>query len=822
MNVVTMLVRLAWRRYWRASIFLAVVAGLAAGVIGASFQAAARSETSLARFTQQSRIYDLLVQGCPPGVDPQSIRGQADGIKRCLSPELTARFRRVLDRVRGVERTGETSTSVVALLDPSVSNHWGRLTLVAGIVSSDSPSPPLNPIVVRGRMYDPAAADEIMVTEAAARVARLRVGDTIRVASWRQADLDAAVDGTVVPQTPVFASKVVGVARGLEDTQADGTGSLSDSVIPGNIGVLAGPAWMAAHGHDLAGYGAGVLVRLHGGASAARSFEAELNRSPQGWHGQQAPISEVDPSSVRRVIDLERHALLVFAFVALVAALVFVGLSLIRQLRQESSEAQSLLALGMTRRGLRVLNVVRASTIAIPACVIAVVVVVALSPVGPLGLARKLEFDVSVRVDLAVLAGTIAIVLVVFAMAGAVAPVESQRDRRALVRTGTSRLNPALLGIGPVAVTGAMVARGRSSRAAIAVTAIAVAALIAAGGVVASFDQLLANPQHYGASWDIVVGQYSQPGPLASGVSKLRANPVVVAAAGYYEQADVAKVDGQGTLLVALRDYIGHRGPVLATGRAPRHRNEVALGHATARKVHKSIGDEVNLTWVDETGPRSLRARVVGIVVVNDPISSQSGAGTGTLLTPTLFKEIIGANAVAQSVVIKLDPRRNRAAAIQSLRPDFSGSIREAVPPVDARNLGRLRAVPWLIAAVIAILALATLIHALVTILVRNRATLAVLAALGFTRAQRRGVGFFASLALVAIGIVIGIPLGLMIGARIWRSVAEGIDLPWRPTLAWSAVLIASACALVVAGVVALMTTRGTVRMTPSEQLRVE
>jgi ABC-type lipoprotein release transport system permease subunit len=822
MTAITMLVRKAWRRHWRASIFLAVVAGLAASVVGASFQAAARSDTSLARFTEQSRIYDFMVQGCPPGVDYRNIDGESELIERCLNPELTARFRRVLDRVKGVERTGEASTSVVALLDPSVSNHWGRLTLVAGIWSSDSPAPPLRPIVVRGRMFDPGAADEIMVTEAAARVARLHVGDAVRIASWHQVDLDAAVDGKVAPQTPVFTSKVVGIARGLEDVQADGSGSLSDAVIPGNIGLLAGPAWAAAHGAGMPGYGAGVLVRLRGGASSAKSFDAELSRAPHGWHGQASRISEVDPTSVRRVIDLERRALLVFASIAIVAGLVFVGLSAVRQLRRESSESQPLLALGMTRRELRVLNVVRALTIAIPACVIAVVGIVTLSPAGPLGLARRLEFHLSVRVDGAVLASTVAVVLIVFALAGAVTPVDTRSGRRARVRSRASRLNPALLGMGPVAATAATVARGRSSRAAVAVTAIAVAAGVAAGGLVASFDRLLAKPERYGASWDIVVGQYSQPGPLASGVAKLRANPEVAAAAGFYEQTDAAKVDGQSTVVLALRDYISHRDPVMAAGRAPSDDSEVALGRETARKIHKGIGDEVNVSWGTEKGPEVAHLRVVGILVVNDPISSQAGAGSGIFVTPPVFAAINGPNRVAQSVVIKLDPRHDRAAAIESVRRDFSGSIREAIPPVDARNLGHLRAVPWLIAGLIGILALATLIHALVTMLSRNRTTLAVLAALGFTRAQRRGVGMFASVALVTLGVAIGIPLGLVIGARVWTTVADGIDLPSASSPAWSAILLAGAGALGVAALVARTATRGSVRMTPSEQLRVE
>ena len=297
--------------------------------------------------------------------------------------------------------------------------------------------------------------------------------------------------------------------------------------------------------------------------------------------------------------------------------------------------------------------------------------------------------------------------------------------------------------MGPVAVTGATVARGRSSRAAIAVTAIAVAAGVAAGGLVASFDRLLAEPQRYGASWDVVVGQYSQPGPLASGVAKLRANPAVAAAAGYYEQTDAAKVDGQGTVVLALRDYIGHRDPVMAA--RPRSERRQRGG---ARPVdgspdpqgHRRRGQR---DVEHRSGPQDHALRVVGILVVNDPITSQAGAGSGLFVTVPVFIKINGPNSVAQSVVIKLDPHHDRAAAIESVRRDFSGSIREAIPPVDARNLGHLRAVPWLIAALIAILALATLIHALVTMLARNRTTLAVLAALGFTRgaaARRRRV----------------------------------------------------------------------------------
>jgi hypothetical protein len=167
---------------------------------------------------------------------------------------------------------------------------------------------------------------------------------------------------------------------------------------------------------------------------------------------------------------------------------------------------------------------------------------------------------------------------------------------------------------------------------------------------------------------------------------------------------------------------------------------KTAIGRATAHKLHKGIGDVVTAVSNNHT---TVHWRVVGIVVVNDPISSQSSAGDGVFVRRTALRKLVGVEAdavVPQSIVVKVDPHRDRASAIESVRRDFSGSIRDAQPQAEVRNLGRLRAVPWLIAGLIAILALATLIHALVTMLGRHRATLAVSAALRFTPGQRRAV----------------------------------------------------------------------------------
>jgi hypothetical protein len=819
MSAIAMLVRAAWRRHWRASVFLAIVAGLAAGVIGASFQAAGRAGTSLERFREQSRIYDRIVQGCPPGVNPAEFASDADALRLCANPTVTERFRHVVSGVKGVERTTLASTLVVALLDASASNHWGRLILLEAAGTPGSPPSHGRPIVVHGRLVDPAAPDEIMLGEDAARAAGLDAGDTVRMAGWHQADLDAAIDGSVKPQTPPFTSKVVGIVRYLEDVQPDEGGNLSDSVISGSV--YAGPGWLAAHARGIAGYGSGVFVRLRGGPSEVKAFDAEMSNRPDGWFTTTTTVGDVSLESLRRVIRLERNALLIFAAIAIAASLAFVGLAALRQLRREATEFVRLSAIGMTRGDLRMTNVVRSLTIAGPACLVAAVAIVALSPLGPLGLARKLEFDIGLRFDAVTVALTLIALIVTFAIIGSAAPIELKGPRRSRVGRPVSRLDPALRELGPVAHVGATVARGRSSGAAIGVTAIALAAGLAAGGMVASYDRLVAKPSRFGAWWDVAVGQYSTQGPLDAGIAKLRANPDVVAAAGYDDDVDNFSFDGRTTPVVAATNYIGHEEPPTTDGRAPIAVHEVALGASTARLLHKHIGDNVILRNNDNPRVRE-HLRVVGIAVVNDPITNQFGAGEGVVVTPRLLAETAEPASVPQSVVIKLDPTRDRAAAIESVRRDFSGSIREATPQVDVRNIGHLRAVPWLISALIAILALATLVHALVTIVARNRTNLAVLAALGLTRGQRRAVGVFASAALVFAGIVVAVPVGLVGGIWIWRGVIRHIGLPAHSVVAWPTLIAAPIGALAIAVVVALVAARGTLRMTPSEQLRVE
>ena len=136
-------------------------------------------------------------------------------------------MRRTLASLPEVERTAGVDTLVVALLDRSVSNGSGRLGLLEASTTPNVPDDRGRPFVVEGRVVDPAAANEIMVGEAAARGAGGHAGDTVQMAGWKQGHLDAAI----APETLPFPAQIVGVVRFIDDVQPTGDSSLSDDRI---------------------------------------------------------------------------------------------------------------------------------------------------------------------------------------------------------------------------------------------------------------------------------------------------------------------------------------------------------------------------------------------------------------------------------------------------------------------------------------------------------------------------------------------------------------------------------------------------------------
>src|SRR6185295_3524175 len=145
-----------------------------------------------------------------------------------------------------------------------------------------------------------------------------------------------------------------------------------------------------------------------------------------------------------------------------------------------------------------------------------------------------------------------------------------------------------------------------------------------------------------------------------------------------------------------------------------------------------------------------------------------------------------------------------------------------AVLPTAVADLERIESLPLALGAFFALLACATVAHALVTTVRRRRQDLAVLRAVGFTRRQTRGAIAWQSTLLAVGGIVIGVPLGIAVGRAAWRWLADDFPIVYVPPAALLAVFAVAAIAIVLANVLAAGPAHAATRIKPAEALRVE
>jgi predicted lysophospholipase L1 biosynthesis ABC-type transport system permease subunit len=140
--------------------------------------------------------------------------------------------------------------------------------------------------------------------------------------------------------------------------------------------------------------------------------------------------------------------------------------------------------------------------------------------------------------------------------------------------------------------------------------------------------------------------------------------------------------------------------------------------------------------------------------------------------------------------------------------------------PVEVRRLEQIDLVPLALSTLLALLAIAAVGHAVVVGVRRRRSELALLKVLGFTRGQVRATVAWQATILGAAGVVVGIPLGVLLGRWAWSLVADGLGVRAvveSPVL-W--LVAAVAAALVIVNLIALVPGRLAARTRPAVALR--
>src|SRR5581483_9373650 len=389
-----------------------------------------------------------------------------------------------------------------------------------------------------------------------------------------------------------------------------------------------------------------VGVRLRHGAADWNAFASAASAI---GHGTITPSAgdvngaTAAAASAQRGAHLGVIALVLLGTGAALVTLVLVGQATSRQTRAHAADYATMRALGATPAQVAGVVTLRAAMTAIAGVALAFVVAVVASPLTPIGLARQAETHPGTEVNVAVLLVASA-ALVVAVTASSLRPARRVARRSPVDERGgeqPSRLAGAVLRA-PLPAPAAMgvrfgLGRGPGPAAplapALASSVLAVTAFVSAITFGRSLDHLVSTPRQQGWNWDVMVGNPNdQTDREAQAGALLSRNPLI---GGYSAIAIIAGanqgtavIDGQTVdAVLAIDPMKGEVYPPLLEGRPPQAGDEIVLGSQTLRRLHKHLGDTVDIPTPDG---RHLTLRVVGRMIspsVGDLFTNGVGDG---------------------------------------------------------------------------------------------------------------------------------------------------------------------------------------------------
>jgi hypothetical protein len=464
------------------------------------------------------------------------------------------------------------------------------------------------------------------------------------------------------------------------------------------------------------------------------------------------------------------------------------------------------------------------------AMVVTVALAIALSPRFPIGVARRYDLDVGVHADIVVLVGALLLLVVsVLGLAAITAWWRATRLEREPTTTSTTARWIANTGVSPTLLIGSRLAvePGRGRRA-VPVRSALVGAIVGVLGVVACFtfragiEDAAATPARSGIVWDFAVA--AGPGTVAPADARRLVDDPAVGSATHALWTRALPVGDVSTSAWGIADRRGRSDLVVVNGRAPRDETEIAFAPTTLDQLGLEIGDTV------EVGRPARALTVVGEALL--PASSHTAYDSSAWLTLPGLRSVLGPGSVDESpddfedyYLFRWRDGADVTAAEQRMRRIAAAGEYFAGPltlPSDVIDLAHLATMPLVLAVFFGLLACATVAHALVTTVRRRRFDLAVLRSMGFTRTQSRGAIAWQSALLAACGLVVGIPLGLVLGRTLWRYVAEDFPIAYVPPIEVLVVLVVIPVALLIAQALAAGPAHAATRIRPAQTLRTE
>ena len=269
-----------------------------------------------------------------------------------------------------------------------------------------------------------------------------------------------------------------------------------------------------------------------------------------------------------------------------------------------------------------------------------------------------------------------------------------------------------------------------------------------------------------------------------------------------------------GTSLMSPQTYqsiTGSMGPFIEQGQTAATEDDVVLGVSIATAIGADVGDAVTVA----TGEQGDQEYIVsGIGRLSDGDETDLAFFT----TPDGLARLGGP-----------DSTNVNGAFVRLGDIDAAGRVRlaglgfvPATPPSRIANLSQIGSVPKLLAIALALLGIGGATHGLLVATTKRRADLAVARALGFTPRQAASSVRWQGIVITTAAVVVGVPLGLVVGRLVWKQVAAGVGAVDLVSIPWPMILIAPVAALALMVTVASIVGRRAARLEPALVLRSE
>ncbi len=758
MGAVRLVFNAGLRRRWRSWLAIALLISVVGGLVLAAAAAGRRTENAFPHFVA-AHGFDSIVYATRPVPGVAHLPGVA---------------------------------SVTGLIFPDAGNptchcaYFNDNDFGVALVSGRGRAPFT---LVSGRLPDPSKPDQVLASSTLQQVG-VHIGSVIHVpfeAPSEAADYNNPNTGLPNPHGPHLALQVVGI-EASEVEFPSGTTPV--------YFLYAGPGFArSVLPHTAVQYQ--YFVRLRHGAAGIPQFDNQLKTLNLGSGTTGASSEDGIAATIQASIHPQAVGWWILAALAALVGLAVVGQALARQSAVESEDHPTLVAVGMSGRELFSLDMARNLVVGVAGAVGAVVLAWALSPIAPLGEARLAEDSTGVAFDtLVLLFGALATVVVVLAL-GIWPALRAARRRRRDERVGSSRSsavvrNLVTLGAPPTAVIGVRNALERQSGgsavplgSALLGMVLAVIALCATGVFGASLTHLTATPRLYGDP-----EQLSFQPPSTALLTSLQHDPAVTAET---LGLGVGEVMLNGKIVGAI---VGNsvKGPALfstVAGTPLVGDDQVGLGVSTMHVVGAHIGSVVDITFTTHTGAlRTTRYRVVSQVSFPQEGGFVS-LGTGILLTTAglvhaacppgpqlaLCRQKVAGNISGGGIRVTFVPGPRGKAAMDRYMAEYPSITSQPVAPTSLVNFGEAVNFPLIFGAMLAVFGAATLAHLLVVSVSRRRREVGLLKVLGFVNRQVVSTVSWQATTLALVGVVVGVPLGLVVGRGVWNTFADNLGV---------------------------------------------